>query len=325
MTKFLFAACAVLSLAMPSSAQRVYPLPTTSKVIRTADVYMRGLKDEDFPRFTKLAPNVYVYQCFQMMPNLEHSFITNVLVVVTKEGVLLGDALETADAVHAMIADIARITPQPIKYVVIGADHIDHTSGDPAFPSSVTFISHPTSKATLEKRAAVNAKITGALTVVIPTEMVSDKKVLTMGGTEIQILHLGRAHTGGDLTVFLPKENIVFMSESFFNHMFPSMATGYPSEWAAALKKAEAMNAAYYVPGHGFIDSAQVEKEELVEFRKSVETIVSEGHRLHDAKVPVEDAPRVSVLGPYNYFTRSAQNYFDCLRRVYMEADGLLK
>ena len=56
------------------------------------------------------------------------------------------------------------------------------------------------------------------------------------------------------------------MSESFFNDMFPSMATGYPSEWAAALKKAEAMNAAYYVPGHGFIDSAQVEKEELVEF-----------------------------------------------------------
>ncbi len=146
-----------------------------------------------------------------------------------------------------------------------------------------------------------------------------------MGGTEIQILFLGRAHTGGDLQVFLPRENILFMSESFFNRLFPSMATGYPSEWAAMLKKAEAMNARITIPGHGFVDSPQVLKEELVNYRMAVEKVVSEGKRLHDSKVPLESAPRVSQLGPFAYWTRAAQNLLDDFRRVYMEADGQLK
>jgi hypothetical protein len=103
------------------------------------------------------------------------------------------------------------------------------------------------------------------------------------------------------------------------------MATGFPSEWAAMLKKAEAMNARITIPGHGFIDSPQVLKEELVNYRMAVEKVVSEGKRLHDSKVPLESAMRVSVLGPFAYWTRAAQNLPDDFRRVYMEADGLLK
>ena len=245
---------AILALAASlSPAQNA----TGGKPIRTADIYVRGLKPSDFPRMTKLAPNVYVYQAFQVMPNIEHVFITNCFVVVTSDGVLIGDALETEEDVRALIAAVAKVTPQPIKYVVIGADHIDHT--------------------------------------------------------------------GGDLQVYVPGENILFMSESYFNRLFPSMATGYPSEWAAMLKKAEAMNARITIPGHGFIDSPQVLKEELVNYRLAVEKIVSEGNRLHDSKVPLESAPRVSVLGMFQYWTRAAQNLPDDFRRVYMEADGLLK
>ncbi len=51
----------------------------------------------------------------------------------------------------------------------------------------------------------------------------SDRRVLTMGDTEIEILFLGRGHTGGDLMVFLPEENILFMGETFFNRIYPSV------------------------------------------------------------------------------------------------------
>ena len=37
----------------------------------------------------------------------------------------------------------------------------------------------------------------------------TDKLVLHRGGREIDLLFLGRGHTGGDTVVFLPKEQIV--------------------------------------------------------------------------------------------------------------------
>jgi glyoxylase-like metal-dependent hydrolase (beta-lactamase superfamily II) len=154
---------------------------------------------------------------------------------------------------------------------------------------------------------------------------VSDRKVMNVGGTELQVLFLGRAHTGGDLSVYLPRENILFLSETYFNRLFPSLYGGYPSEWIAALKKAEAMNAAIYVPGHGFIDSPQVLKEELVNFRSSLEKVVSEGYRLRAAGVPLARAPRSVILGPFAYWTRAPHNLPEALGRVYAEAAGELK
>ena len=41
-----------------------------------------------------------------------------------------------------------------------------------------------------------------------------------MGDTEIDVLFLGRAHTGGDLEVYLPREKILFMSEVFSTASF---------------------------------------------------------------------------------------------------------
>ena len=103
--------CAFLSIlgvaAVTASAQ-----PPVLKPIRTADIYVRGLKPTDFPRMTKLAPNVYVYEAFQVMPNIEHVFITNCFVVVTNDGVLIADALETEEDVRALIAAVAKVTPQ---------------------------------------------------------------------------------------------------------------------------------------------------------------------------------------------------------------------
>src|SRR5258708_20370524 len=125
-----------------------------------------------------------------------------------------------------------------------------------------------------------------------------------MGGTEIDVLFLGRAHTGGDLEVYLPGEKILFMSEVFSHRIFPSMANGYPSEWIATLKKAEAMDAAWYVPAHGFVDSAAVLKEEEKNFRLALERILAQGRRLHDTKTPVENVSPTALLEPYPPRTR---------------------
>jgi len=274
-------------------------------VIRTGDYTERGLTPADFPRVKKLADNVYT---FEQIDPTKRIVTVNSLIVITNDGVLVADGQGTADNTRRLVAEIARLTPQPIKYVVVGSEHGDHTGGNAAFPSGVTFFAHPFSAPRIKQ----------------PTETVADKKVLQLGGTEIQILFLGRAHTGGDLQVFLPREKILFMSEVFINRIFPSMANGYPSEWLATLKKSEALDPIWYVPAHGFVDAAAVLKEEERNYRLAIEKIIAEGTRLHAAKTPAESAAAAARLEPFDGWTRAANNASSALQRVYMEIDGAL-
>ena len=274
--------------------------------MRTADITVRGLKPTDFPRIKKLAENVYSYE--QIDPTKRVVTVNN-LIVVTTDGVLIAESQGTVENVNRLLAEVATITPQPIKYVVIGSEHGDHVGGIEAFPKTVAFFAHPSSAPKLKR----------------PAEPIAGpKKVLMMGGTEIDILFLGRAHTGGDLEVYLPKEKILFMSEVFVNRVFPSMANGFPTEWIEALKKAEAMDATWYVPAHGFVDAQTVLREDVHNYRLAIERVVSEGRRLHDARVPADQAAAKADFGPYADWTRVSNNAAGALQRVYLELEGKL-
>jgi cyclase len=275
-------------------------------VVRTADITLRGLTSADFPRVTKLADNVYAYE--QIDPT-KRTVTVNNLIVITTAGVLIAESQGTVENVRRLVADVAKLTAQPIKYVVVGSEHGDHTGGIAAFPAGVVYLAHPFSAPRVKQ----------------PTEPVSDRRVITMGGTEIDVLFLGRAHTGGDLEVYLPREKILFMSEVFSNRIFPSMANGYPTEWVEALKKAEQMDVSWFVPAHGFVDSAAVMREEERNYRLALERIIAEGRRLHDAGTSIENAPAAARLEPYDGWTRAANNALAGLKRVYMELDGALK
>jgi glyoxylase-like metal-dependent hydrolase (beta-lactamase superfamily II) len=269
-----------------------------------------SLHAQDFPRMQQLAENVYLYE----HPDPTKQGVTaNNLVVVSNEGVLVADGQGTVDNVKDLIAAVAKITPQPIKFVVVGSEHGDHTGGDAAFPESATFLVHPNSKAVIERRIGRTA------------ELVSDKRAIKLGGTEVDVLFLGRAHTGGDLEVYLPREKVLFMSEVFSNRIFPSMANGFPSEWLAALKKAEQMDVNRFVPAHTAMNAPPLTKQTERDWRGSLERVISEGKRLHDAKVPVDDAPARADFAEYASWWRRSDNAAGALKRVYMELDGELK
>lgn len=290
--------------------------------IRTADITARGLTASDFPRMTTLAPNVYAYE--QLDPT-KRTVTANNLIVVSPDGVLVADGQGTVVNTTRLVQDIARLTPSPIRYVVIGSEHGDHRGGDSAFPATATFIAHPFSQANLRRQADVDTERGGRPRVVVPTETVADTRTLTLGSIEVQVRFLGRAHTGGDLVVFLPRERIVFASEVFSNRVFPSMANGFPTEWLETLRRVEQLQADVFVPAHGFVDSPHVLKEELGQYRRAIETIVSEGTRLHDAHVPIASATASANFGVFDNWTRAANNAFQALNRVYMERDGLLR
>src|SRR3954471_14748748 len=113
-----------------------------SPVVRTADPIKRGLALADFPRTLKVADNVYTYEDFHAGPE---KFTTTNMFVVTDEGVLVADGQGSPDETKRLVEAIAKVTPKPIKYVVICSDHGDHTGGNIAFPPGVKYVIHPLS------------------------------------------------------------------------------------------------------------------------------------------------------------------------------------
>lgn len=321
--KYACARLARLAMLAGLAASFAVGMVNAQGVVRTADPVKRGLHASDFPRAIPVAPNVYAYEDIREIGG--ETFATTNLFVVTREGVLLADAQIDPAATRRLVDTIARITPQPIKYVVICSEHADHTGGNISLPAGVTYLLHPAAKAAFERRAAAPNAPTGAWKLPPDAETVSDKKVIRMGGEEIQILFLGRAHTGSDLTVYLPKEKVFFLSETYMNRVFPPMRTAYPSEWLAAVEKAETMKARVYIPGHGFTESPKVSVEELHTFHKALQAVIDEATRLHNAGVGVEDAVKQANFGEYATWTGAKAQAQFAVRRVYDELDGKLK
>ncbi len=284
------------------------------QVPRTGDPVKRGYTDADFPRVQKLAEHVYSYE--QLRSAGSEKFTTVSLFVVTTEGVLVADGQGSMEETQRMVGEIARVTRHPITHIVIGSDHGDHTAGNAAFPSTAKAFAHPTSKAILEGPSGVAPQ---------PITAVQDKMTLTMSGIEIQILFLGRAHTGGDLSVYLPKEKILFMSEAYLNRIFPAMRSAYPSEWVATIEKAQELDATTYVPGHGFVESPAILKEELEMARKALLQVIAEAKRLHAAGISVEEAVKQAKFGDLDAWTIRSSQAATAIRRVYLELDGKLR
>jgi len=295
--------------------------PEDAAALATADPGARGYTSADFPRVRELASGVYSYE--QLRSAGEERFTTVSLFVVTDEGVLVADGQGSVEETERLIGTIGEITDQPIRHVVVSSDHGDHTAGNAAFPHDVEIWAHPTSAENL-RTAAAGREGADPPPAPLPTRLVEDRETLVLGDTRIDLLFLGRAHTGGDLLVHLPDEGVLFMSETFLHRIFPAMRTAHPSEWIDMLRAAEAMNVETYVPGHGFVDDAATLTRELTVFRQAVERVVDEGRRLHRAGVPVEEAMVEAEFGDLESWSLRDSQGPRAIQQVYAELDGEL-
>ena len=291
-------------------------------LVRTANPFARGYTEDDFPRLRELADGVYTYEALRSAG--DQRFTTVSLFVVTDEGVLVADGQGNVAETRRLIDHIASVTDRPITHVVICSDHGDHTAGNSAFPAGAEFIAHPTSARALEASAANPNRPADAPPVVPATRLVEEREVLQLGGRTIEILFLGRAHTGGDLVVHLPEEDILFMSEAYLHRVFPAMRSAYPSEWVAMIERAQAMDVETYVPGHGFVDSPEVLEEELETFRRAVAQVIDESRRLHEQGLSLEEAQASADFGALAEWWLSESQASRAIQQVYAELDGML-
>ena len=308
---FMFA-LSLQAFFSPARAQ----IEVQARALRTADAALRGFIESDFPRLHQVAEGMYVIEDLYGAIDSNTAFTTNVMFVVTSEGVVVLDALDNPERTALVVEIIESVTPQPIRYVIVGADHGDHIAGNDAFPAGVTFIAHPLA---IERIEALGGRVP------VPQESVAERRRLELGGVEIEIMFLGPAHTGSDLIVHFPRQDVLWASETFFTRIYPSVGgglTAHPHSWLEVVRRIEAMNVGLVLPNHGFIYPAEVMREELTAFRRCLENLISEATRLHAEGVPAEQVPYRMNIGEFAYWYRAAANLPNAVAQVYRELDG---
>jgi glyoxylase-like metal-dependent hydrolase (beta-lactamase superfamily II) len=227
------------------------------------------------------------------------------------------DALGSAAIAEQVREAIARMTAQPVRFLVSSTFHGRFTGGNAVYRDAVN-IGHENYRTDLTRllRDASPAHLHAQL----PAMTYREGVTLYLGGKEIQILYLGRAHTRGDSIVFVPEDRIAYLSEVFNFEEFPYLSDSYPSEWVKTLEAVEALEADIFVPGHGFLpedpretrDGLRRHRQILMDVRQAVQTEIEHG-ATEDQAVARIDLPQ------YHRFQGYSRAMEIAVRRVYRE------
>lgn len=147
------------------------------------------------------------------------------------------------------------------------------------------------------KKAALTKDLTNALDIqrqlrairpTPPNVSYSNKMVIHSGDREIQILFLGRGHTGGDTVVFLPKERIV-ASGDLMESRLAYMGDAFFDEWIQALEALKRLDWDVDLPGHG---PAFEDKELITAYQAYLRDFVAQVAGLRAQGYSPEEAAR---------------------------------
>ena len=245
-------------------------------------------------------------------------------IIVTNDGVVVLDALNTEAVARAQRDAIASTIRQPVRVLVSSTFHDNYSKGNIAY-ADVLKIGHEdyrTDLVALMQRQKVSAD---EQTARLPNQTFRDRMTLYHGGKEIQILHVGRAHTRGDSIIFVPQDRIVYLSELYFADQFLFIADGYGLDWLRALDAVQALGADIFVPGHGPIPADPREtrqglarfRQMLVDVRDAVQKEIARG-TTEDQAVATLRWPQYERLLGYDAQRETA------VRRLYQQLTGKL-
>ena len=215
-------------------------------------------------RAVEVADNVWFVQGEAALGSAANrNFVSNAAFVVTEAGVVVIDALGSPALADELIAEIRRVTRQPIRHVIVTHFHADHIYGLQAFKAiGATVIANPLGREYLGSDAA-RLRLEASRRDLFPwidehTRLVpadrwleGDDHTLDLGTFSFRIRHVGPAHTPEDLVVFLPRLGVLFAGDLVFRGRIPFVGQADSQRWVASLTALIDFNAKLVVPGHG--------------------------------------------------------------------------
>jgi cyclase len=184
--------------------------------------------------------------------------------IIGDDAVLVVDSFFEPDTAKALLGEIRKITPKPIRYVVNTHYHLDHVAGDQVFKDAgAIIVAHRNVRAWMRAEnlhmfgnvpdPAFKARMEQRIAQLPLPDLVTESPITIWLGDRRVDIRPAEGHTGGDLVVGVPDAKVLFCGDLLWR-IPPNIVDGTVSKWIATERSFEQLPDAasmVFVPGHG--------------------------------------------------------------------------
>ena len=292
MNRKLAFGAAALALFVPLAPAA--ELPSRSDIARLQaliDAYRR----QDPLKITKLGENLYLAKGGRGGND------ANVGFAVGTGGVIFIDSKNSPESEKDVLAEIAKLTPQPVNTAILL--HSDHEKGVTALAAGLAIIAHENTRREMEVSTARDA----VPREYFPTKTVAADETMTIDGIRVRLLHRAPAHTSGDLVAYFPAQKVVFAGDLIVTD-FPLTGTqihpelhGSVAGWIESVKQMLALDAETFVSGHGDLFTRADIRTKLVLMQDKwdkMKALVAQGKSLEEIETALDESSVVAEPNP---------------------------
>ncbi len=259
-------------------------------------------------------------------------------VIIGDDAVMVVEAQATPRLAGKVIEKVHEVTDKPITHVVLTHYHAVRVLGASAFDAQQVIMSEKARAMVAERgqedwdsefarfpRLFEGHESIPGLT--WPTTTFNDRMSVYLGERRIDLMHLGRAHTAGDIVVYVPDQNAMFTGDIVEYHSACYCGDGHFADWGGTLGAVKAYDPQAIAPGRGdalvgreMVDAAIASTRDFLDstYRPAAK-VAAKGGTLKDAWDAVREVcdPKFSDYAIYEH----------CLpfnvSRAYDEARGI--
>ncbi len=209
--------------------------------------------EEKTVSFTELGDGLYAYTA-EGDPNSG--------VIIGDDGVMVVDTQATPTAAQDVVRRIREVTDKPIKYVVLSHYHAVRVLGAAAYGAE-QIIASDSCRAMIAERGQEDwdsefgrmprlfkdpESIEG---LTWPTLTFHKRMSVYLGKRRVDILHVGRSHTAGDVVIWVPDSKVLFSGDSVEYKAACYCGDAHLEDWPGTLDNILALGPQQLVPGRG--------------------------------------------------------------------------
>jgi glyoxylase-like metal-dependent hydrolase (beta-lactamase superfamily II) len=183
-------------------------------------------------------------------------------VIIGDDGVIVVDAQATPAMAQLVIDRVRQVTDLPVKYVVLTHYHAVRVLGASAYAAREILASQRC-RAMIAERGKEDwdsefarfprlfRAAEGIPGLTWPTLTFARHMTLYLGRRRVDLLHIGRAHTAGDIIAHVPDSNVVFSGDIVEYKSACYCGDAHFLDWPQTLARLEGFRADALVPGRG--------------------------------------------------------------------------
>ena len=203
--------------------------------------------------FTEIGPGLYAFTA-EGDPNSG--------VIIGDDAVMVIEAQATPRLAQKVIDCVRSVTDKPITHVVLTHYHAVRVLGAAAFHAREVIMGERCRAMVVERgqedwdsefqrfpRLFQGHESIPGLT--WPTTTFNDRLTVYLGKRRVDLMHLGRAHTAGDIVAHVPDANVMFTGDIVEAHSACYCGDGHFADWPATLEAIRAFDLAAIAPGRG--------------------------------------------------------------------------